>query len=176
MCRVLEVSRSAYYAWCQRSPSERAQRDAALKERIRTIHESSDGTYGRPRIFAELKEEGERIGEKRVGRLMKAEGLEGVTRRSRVFTTRRNRDARPAPDLVERNFHAAGPNQLWVSDITYIRTWSGFFYLAVVMDVWSRRIVGWSMATHLRTELVLNALNMAVAQRKPKAVIHHSDQ
>jgi putative transposase len=176
MCRVLEVSRSGYYAWRKRAPSVHAQRDAELKERIRTIHADSDGIYGRPRIFAELKEAGERIGEKRIGRLMKEEKLEGVSRRRKIFTTRRDADARPAPDLVERNFTAGGPNQLWVADITYIPTWTGFLYLAVVLDVWSRRIVGWSMATHLRSSLVVNALNMAIAERKPAAVIFHSDQ
>jgi transposase InsO family protein len=107
---------------------------------------------------------------------MKEEALEGVSRRSTVFTTRRDRDARPTPDLVEREFVASGPDQLWVADITYIPTWAGFLYLSVVLDVWSRRIVGWAMATHLRSELVLDALNMAIAQRQPAGVIHHSDQ
>jgi putative transposase len=176
MCRVLEVSKSGYYAWSKRAPSERAQRDAELKEQIRTIHESSDGTYGRPRVHAELQENGEQVGENRVGRLMREDGLEGVSRRPKTFTTRRAVDARPAPDLVERKFTADGPNQLWVADITYIATWAGFLYLSVVLDVWSRRIVGWAMATHLRSELVLDALNMAVAQRRPASVIHHSDQ
>src|SRR5690242_7221766 len=97
-------------------------------------------------------------------------------RRKGTITTRRNRDARPAPDLVDRDFTAAGPDHLWVADITYIPTWAGFLYLAVVLDAWSRRIVGWAMATHLRTELVLDALNMAVTQRRPAAVVHHSDQ
>jgi putative transposase len=175
MCRVLEVSRSGYYAWLKRAPSERACRDALLRERIHTIHEQSDGTYGRPRIFAELVEEGERVSEKRIRRLMKAAGLEGVSRRRKMFTTRRDPDGGSAPDLIDRNFSAAGPNQVWVSDITYIPTWSGFLYLAVVLDVWSRRIVGWALATHLRAELVTRALDMAVAARKPIAVIHHSD-
>ena len=176
MCRVLEVSRSGYYAWCQQTPSAHAQRDAALKRRVRTIHQSSDGTYGRPRICAELKEEGEHVAEKRIGRLMKEEGIAGVSRRRKVFTTRRDLDARPAPDLVDRKFSASGPNQLWVADITYVPTRSGTLYLAVVLDVWSRRIVGWAMAAHLRSELVVEALNMAVQQRKPVNVIHHSDQ
>ena len=175
MCRVLEVSKSGYYAWLKRAPSERTCRDDVLKKRIRRIHQESDGTYGRPRIYAELVEEGERIGEKRIGRLMKADGLEGVSRRRKIFTTRRDPDASAAPDLIDRNFRAGGPNQVWVSDITYIPTWSGFLYLAVVLDVWSRRIVGWAMATHLRAELVLRALDMAVAERKPAGVIHHSD-
>jgi putative transposase len=176
MCRVLEVSRSGYYAWCQQTPSTHARRDAELKRRIRQIHQSSDGTYGRPRIFAELKEEGELVAEKRIGRLLKEEGLQGVSRRRKVFTTRRDLDARPAPDLVDRKFSANAANQLWVADITYVPTLRGTLYLAVVLDVWSRRIVGWAMATHLRSELVVEALNMAVHQRKPVNVIHHSDQ
>lgn len=176
MCRVLKVSKGGYYEWLKRAPSARAQRDAELKQCIRKIHERSDGTYGRPRVHAELTENGERVGPKRVGRLMREAGLQGVSRRPFVVTTRRDTDARPAADLVDRSFVAERANQLWVADITYIPTWSGFLYLAVVLDVWSRRIVGWAMATHLRTELVLDALNMAVAQRRPGEVIHHSDQ
>jgi putative transposase len=176
MCRVLEVSKSGYHAWLKRAPCTRAQRDAELTTEIRAIHAESDGTYGRPRIHAELKEQGEKVGSKRIARLMKENGLHGASRRRDVFTTRRDRDARPAPDLVDRDFTADGPDQLWVADITYIPTWSGFLFLAVVLDAWSRGIVGWAMATHLRTELVLDALNMAVQQRKPAAVIHHSDQ
>lgn len=127
-------------------------------------------------MHAELKEAGEKVGGKRVGRLMKAQGLEGASRRSKTWTTRRAEDARPAPDLVERKFVAEGPDQLWVADITYIPTWTGFLYLAVVLDAWSRRIVGWAMTNHLRSELVLDALNMALWQRRPNGVIHHSDQ
>ena len=176
MCRVLEVSTSGYYAWCKRRPSARAERDAQLKQRIREIHEWSDGTYGRPRMHAELQEDGEAVSPKRVGRLMREEGLEGVSRRRKVITTVRDAESRPAPDLVDRQFKATGPDQLWVADITYIATWSGMLYLAVVVDVWSRRVVGWAMATHLRSELVVAALNMALMQRRPHAVIHHSDQ
>jgi putative transposase len=176
MCRVLEVSTSGYYAWCKRPPSARAERDAQLKQRIREIHEQSDGTYGRPRVHAELQEDGEAVSPKRVGRLMREEGLEGVSRRRKVITTVRDAESRPAPDLVDRQFKATGPDQLWVADITYIATWSGMLYLAVVVDVWSRRVVGWAMATHLRSELVVAALNMALMQRRPHAVIHHSDQ
>ena len=141
------------------------------------IHEWSDGTYGSPRIHEELrKTQGIGVGMKRVARLMVEAGLEGVSRRRGTRTTRRGKDARPAPDLVDRDFGATGPDQLWVADITYIPTWAGFLYLAVVLDAWSRRVVGWAMATHLRTELVLDALNMALWQRRPEAVIHHSDQ
>lgn len=176
MCRVLGVSPSGYYAWLKRPASARAQRDTELTARIKAIHEGSRGTYGRPRIHAELREDGEGVGPKRVARLMKLQGLEGVSRRSKRGTTRRAEDVRPAPDLVERSFVAEGPDQLWVADITYIPTWAGFLYLAVVLDAWSRRVVGWAMASHLRTELVLDALNMALWQRRPEAVVHHSDQ
>ena len=176
MSRVLEVSASGYHAWRQRPRSARARKDAELSVRIRTIHERSRATYGVPRIHAELAAEGIHIGRKRVARLMQAAGLYGASRRKWVTTTVRDRRARPAPDLVERNFSAPGPNRLWVADITYIPTWAGFLYLAVVLDVFSRKIVGWAMATHLRTELVLTALNMALGQRRPAAVIHHSDQ
>ena len=177
MCRVLGVSPSGYYAWLKREPSERSVANAELLEKIREIHEWSDGTYGSPRIHEELrKAQGIGVGMKRVARLMVEAGLEGVSRRRGTRTTQRGKDARPAPDLVDRDFGATGPDQLWVADITYIPTWAGFLYLAVVLDAWSRRVVGWAMATHLRTELVLDALNMALWQRRPEAVIHHSDQ
>jgi putative transposase len=176
MCRVLAVSASGYYAWRQRPPSTRARADVELCRRIRAIHQYSRGTYGAPRIHQELRAAEIRVGCKRVARLMKAASLRGASRRQWVITTVRDRHARPAPDLVERNFTASAPNCVWVADITYIPTWAGFLYLAVVLDVFSRRIVGWAMATHLRTELVLAALNMAIGQRRPAAVIHHSDQ
>ncbi len=176
MCRVLEVSTSGYYAWRKRPPSPRARRDAQLRARIETIHAESRGTYGVPRVHAELTEEGERVGRKRVARLMRQAGLEGVSRRRRRRTTRRQADAQPIPDLVNRNFTVEAPDRLWVADITYVSTWSGFLYLAIVLDAFSRRVVGWAMATHLRTELVLEALNMAIWQRRPDKVIHHSDQ
>ena len=175
-CRVLGVSASGYYAWLTRPASARATADAALTDQIHAIHARSRGTYGVPRVHAELAATGVRLGRKRVARLMRGAHLEGVSRRKRSRTTVRDRDARPAPDLVTRDFTAAGPDHLWVADITYIPTWAGFLYLAVVLDAWSRRVVGWAMATHLRTELVLEALNMAVTQRRPADVIHHSDQ
>jgi putative transposase len=176
MCRVLAVSASGYYARRKRPPSARARADAELTARISAIHQYSRATYGAPRIHEELLAAGMHVGRKRVARLMKAAGLWGVSRRQWVTTTVRERGARPAPDLVERNFTAAAPDRLWVADITYIPTWAGFLYLAVVLDTFSRRIVGWAMATHLRTELVLEALNLALWQRRPAAVIHHSDQ
>jgi len=176
MCRVLEVSASGYYAWRRRMISVRRRENDNLKRRIRAIHDRSRQTYGAPRIHAELKEEGTPIGRKRVARLMKESGLAGVSRRKRVVTTRRDRSARPAPDLVDRQFAADKPNALWVADITYVPTWVGFLYLAVVLDVWSRKIIGWAMAVHLRTSLVTAALEMAITQRSPSDVIHHSDQ
>jgi putative transposase len=176
MCRVLGVSTSGYYAWRARPPSVRAVWDAALTKRLKAIHRDSRETYGAPRIRAELAEQGIRVGRKRVARLMKEAGLKGVHRRRPVRTTTRNPDSGPAPDLVHRQFTVNEPDRLWVADITYVPTWAGFLYLAVVMDAFSRRIVGWAMANHLRTELVLEALNMALFQRKPSSVIHHSDQ
>ena len=175
-CRVLGVSASGYYAWAVRPASARATADAALMEQIPVIHTRSRGTYGERRVHAELAALGVHIGRKRVARLMRALGLAGVSRRKGTRTTIRDRDARPAPDLVDRDFTAAAPDRLWVADITYVPTWAGFLYLAVVLDAWSRRVVGWAMATHLRTALVLEALNMALAQRRPTEVIHHSDQ
>jgi putative transposase len=176
MCRVLGVSTSGYYAWQARAPSARAQDDATLTMTIHTIHLESRGTYGAPRVHAELAAQGIRVGRKRVARLMRAARLQGVSRRKWVTTTTtRDPEARPAPDLVHRDFTVTGPDRLWVADLTYVPTGAGFLYLAVVLDAWSRRVIGWAMATHLRTELVLTALDMALAQRRPHGVIHHSD-
>jgi putative transposase len=176
LCRVLGVSPSGYYAWQHRGASVRAGQDQQLLEQIRRFHRQSRGTYGTPRIHRDLRAAGVRVGRKRVARLLKRAGLRGVSRRKWVVTTVRAAHARSAADLVNRAFTATGPNQLWVGDITYIPTWSGTLYLAVVLDVWSRRIIGWAMATHLRTSLVVAALEMAIRQRRPTAVIHHSDQ
>ena len=177
MARVLGVSKAGYYAWLRRPPSARAVADRVLMKRIRTIHVTSHETYGVPRVHAELRAGGQKHGRKRIARLMRAAGIVGVSRRrGTVVTTRRDKDTRPAPDLVDRDFSAAAPNQLWVADITFIPTAAGFLYLAVVLDAFSRRIVGWAMANHLRTELVLDALGMAIGQRQPTDVIHHSDQ
>jgi putative transposase len=176
MCRVLGVSASGYYAWQQRDISPRTRQDQQLLEQIRASHQRSRGTYGAPRIHRDLRAAGTRVGRKRVARVLKQAGLRGVSRRKWPVTTVRAPHGRPAPDLVQRAFTATGPNQLWVADITYVPTATGFLYLAVVLDVWSRRIVGWAMTTHLRTPLVVAALDMAIAQRRPRAVIHHSDQ
>jgi transposase InsO family protein len=176
MCRVLGVSTSGFYAWLKRAPSARAQSDAQLTAQITAIHLRSRQTYGMPRVQAELAAQGVRVGGKRVARLMKAAGLQGASRRKWVSTTVRDCNARPAPDLVQRHFSATAPDALWVADITYIPTWAGFLYLAVVLDAFSRRVVGWAMETHLRAELVLQALEMAYGQRQPRSVVHHSDQ
>jgi putative transposase len=176
LCRILNVSPSGFYAWCNRPPSARRQADTVLGDRIETIFRQSHSTYGRIRIDKDLREEGICISGKRLARLMRERGIVGVSRRKGTFTTIRDRDARPAPDLVDRKFIAERPDQLWVADITYVPTWAGFLYLAIVLDVYSRRVVGWAMANHLRTELVLDALNMAIFRRRPINVIHHSDQ
>ena len=175
MCRVLDLSPSGFYAWRQRGLSRRAAEDVRLTAAIRASHAASDETYGAPRILRDLRDAGDRVGQKRVARLMRAAALVGVSRRRWVTTTQRGDVATVVPDLVQRDFVATAPNQLWVADITYVPTWAGFLYLAVVLDAFSRRIVGWAMATHLRTELVLAALEMARVQRRPTAVIHHSD-
>ena len=170
-----EPETNGVYAWRRRPPSARARADAELRARVQAIHGRSRGTYGAPRIHAELTEGGVAVSRKRVARVMRSVGVAGVSRRRGPRTTRRNAQARPAPDRVERRFEADAPNRLWVADITYVPTLAGFLYLAIVLDVFSRRVVGWAMAGHLRTALVVEALEMAVAQRRPEAVIHHSD-
>ena len=175
-CRVLNVSVSGYYAWLKRPPCEHAQADAALGDALEVYFERSRCTYGRPRLIDDVRDSGVRTSGKRLARLMRERHIHGASRRKGFKTTVRSVDARPAPDLVDRKFSADAPDKLWVADITYVPTWSGFLFLAVVLDVFSRRVVGWAMATHLRTSLVLDALDMAIYQRKPKEVIHHSDQ
>ena len=175
MCRVLGVSTSGYYAWRHRQPSRRAQENAVLLEQIMILHVWSRQTFGAPRIHAKLVEDGVKVGHNRVARLMRRAGIQGVTRRRRRGTTRRNPEAQPADDLVDRKFTRTAPNQLWVADITYIPTGEGVLYLAVVVDAFSRRVIGWAMAARMKTQLVLDALEMAIRQRRPKGVIHHSD-
>jgi putative transposase len=177
MCRRLGVSTAGYYAWKQRPPSPRAVADARIGQLIHQIHAGSRGTYGAPRIHAELADEhGIRCGRKRVARLMRSARLRGVCRRRRARTTRRDEQAQLSDDLVRRQFKANAPNALWVADITYLPTWQGFLYLAAIIDAYSRRVVGWSMASHLRSELVLDALEMALWNRRPgPGLIHHSD-
>jgi putative transposase len=178
MCRVLGVSRSGFHAWQSRLPSARALEDERLSERIRQIHKDNRRVYGSPRIHAELVlAGGERIGRKRVERLMRQAGIAGIVRKKRGRTTISVPGVRVCDDLVDRSFLASAPNRLWVADITYLRTWEGWLYLVAVQDVFSRRIVGWSMADHMRTELVTDALQMALAQRRPEpGLIWHSDQ
>jgi putative transposase len=175
LCRVLAISRSGFYAWRRRAASLRQSQDEVLARRIKAIHNRSHGTYGAPRIHAELAAEGVWVGRKRVARIMRENRIRGVCRRKWTITTVPDRTASLAPDLVKRDFAVQGPNHLWVADITYVPTWAGFLYVAVVLDAWSRRVVGWAFALHLRVELVLKALEMAVRQRQPRAVIHHSD-
>ena len=176
LCRVLGVSASGYYAWSTRRPSARKVANGLLGDRLEAHWRESREIYGRPRLQADLREEGIRASDKRVARLMRERNIHGASRRKGFKTTVRDRDARPAPDLVERKFVATAPNQLWVADITYVPTLSGFLFVAIVLDVFSRRVVGWAMANHLRTELVLDALDMAIDRRRPKNAIHHSDQ
>ena len=177
MGRLLGVSASGFYAWAGRPPSARAVEDIGLTALIHAIHRRSDGAYGAPSIHAELADDHHRrVGKKRVARLMRAARLQGLRPRRFVTTTIGDPPADRALDQVDREFTAAGSDRLWVADITYVPTWAGFLYLAIVLDVWSRRIVGWAMETHLRTELVLAALDMALTQRRPEAVVHHSDR
>ena len=176
MCRLLGVSTSGFYAWLKRKPSARSVTDTALTKTITQIHALSKGTYGVPRVLEELLGRGISVGKRRIERLMRNANLQGVTRRKHVVTTRRDPQSRPAPDLVQREFKSSSPDKLWVADIKYIPTQTTPLYLAVVMDVYSRRIVGWAMESHMRKELVLSALDMALTQRKPANVIHHSDQ
>jgi putative transposase len=177
LCRVLGVSRSGYYDWKDRPPSKRNRENAQLTEKIREIHNRSRQIYGYPRVHAELRALGVRCSRKRVARLMRKAGLSGCLRGRRKRTTRRDPCAVAAADLVKRNFAAAAPNKVWAADITYVHTQEGFLYLAFILDVYSRKVVGWSMATHLRTELVVDALEMALWRRKPDAgLIHHTDR
>jgi putative transposase len=177
LCKVLGVSRSGYYAWRERPPSERQKQDTVLCEEIERIHERSRRTYGAPRVHAELRALGVRCGRKRVARLMRELGIRGCLRGSKKRSTHRDKHAVPAPDLVKRDFASNSANRIWVADITYVKTAEGFLHLAFVLDAYSRRVVGWAMASHLRTELVVDALEMALWRRKPApGLIHHSDQ
>jgi len=177
LCRMLGVSKSGYYAWRSRPPSKRSREDATLTKKIREIYGRSRQTYGYPRVHAELRSLGVRCGRRRVARLMRAAGLRGCMRGKKRRTTRRDPWAAPAPDLLHRDFVADRPNRVWLADITYIPTREGFLYLAFILDTHSRRIIGWAMDSHMRTELVVDALEMAVWRRKPSAgLVHHSDR
>jgi len=177
LCRVLHVARSAYDAWARRGVSARAQADATLATQIAAVHARSRRTYGAPRVHADLRAAGVRCARKRVARLMRAAGLAGCHRRRRARTTVTNPAHTPAPNLVARDFTASGPDRLWLGDITYLPTREGWLYLAVLLDAHSRRVVGWAMADHLRTELALDALTMALgARRPPPGLVHHTDR
>lgn len=180
MCRVLDVAPAGYYAWSQRSsPCLRAIADERLMLNIRISHRASDGTYGAPRVLRDLREEGLRVGQKRVARLMRRDGLVGRQPRSFVHTTDSNHTYPIAPNRLDRQFDVKGVamNQVWVSDITYVPTRAGWLYLAIVLDLASRRVVGWAMRTALDAELPLRALRMALVTRRPPAgLIHHSDR
>jgi putative transposase len=178
LCSVLEVSTSGFYAWERRQPSQRSRGDARLTEHIRSVHTNSHCTYGAPRIHAELRATGTRVGKKRVARLMRIAGLAGrCPTRFRRTTIPAVTPAAQPPDLVHRDFNPSAPDRLWISDITYVRTWEGWLYLAVILDAFSRRVVGWALADHLRTELATDALQMALTSRRPgSGLIHHSDR
>ncbi len=177
MCRVLAVSRSGFHAWQRRRPSRRARSDDELLGRMERIHARSRGTYGAPRVHAELRFEGVRVGRKRVERLMRRRGLSGLVKRRRGRTTVRVPGVRVAEDLVRRDFRPGAPDRLWVADLTYVRTWEGWLYLAVVIDCFSRRVVGWAIDERMEARLVVDALEMAVGRRRPApGLVHHSDQ
>jgi len=176
MCRVLRVSRSGFYAWQRRSLSRRARTDAALTTKIQAIHHDSRKTYGAPRVHAALQAAGVRTSRKRVARLMRQAGLVGVHRRRFRRPVKREQTGRPAPDRVERDFSAIRPDTLWLGDITHVPTQAGTLYLAVVIDAFSRRVVGWAMRSRETTALVAAAVDMAAQHREAAGVIHHSDQ
>lgn len=177
LCRVLQVARSAYYAWARRGVSARAQADEELAGRIAAAYTRSHRTYGAPRVHAELRAQRTPCARKRVARLMRAAGLVGCHRRRRVRTTVADSAHTPAPNLVARDFTAPAPDRLWLGDITYLPTREGWLYLAVLLDAHSRRVVGWAMADHLRTELALDALQMAFGARRPQpGLVHHTDR
>ena len=177
MCRVLKVSRSGYYAWRVRPESHRAKTDRELTGVIRRVHAESKQVYGRPKVTAELKAEGYRCGQRKVERLMRLAGLRGCPQRRFKVTTQRNPCHPVAENLIQQDFTAEAPNQRWASDITFISTHQGWLYLAVIMDLYSRRIVGWSMSRHINRHLVIDALSMAIGARRPdRVLIHHSDR
>jgi transposase InsO family protein len=177
LCRVLRVTRSGYHAWRARSESKRAQRDRALGVKIRAAHNASRGVYGSPRIYRDLKEDREKVGRKRVARIMRENGISGQSPRRFRRTTDSAHELPVACNLVKRDFASEAPDQLWAADISYVRTWEGWLYLAVVIDLFSRRVVGWAAADHMRTELPLEALQMAICHRRPeRGLVHHSDR
>lgn len=176
-CRVLGVPRSGYYRWRSGKPTKRAQADEALAVEVKKIHRKHKGRYGSPRIHRDLREDGRRVGRKRVARVMREHGLRGYVPRRFRRTTDSRHDFRIAPNLLERDFETSAPNRAWVGDITYVPARDGWLYLAVLLDLFSRRIVGWAMSDRIDTELALSALEMAVKQREPApGLIHHTDR
>lgn len=177
MCKVVEVSPSGYYAWCQRPVSGREVANQDLVKRIEAVYNESGGTYGSPRIYQELKAQGVICSENRIARLMRLRGLKAKQAKGYKITTKRNKAHRVAPNLLKGDFRADRPNQKWLADISYIRTLEGWLYLASIEDLFSRRIVGWAMSERITSQLSLAALKMAVLQRQPQpGLIHHSDQ
>jgi len=177
MCRQLGVSRSGYYDWKGREPSSRQQEDAVLVEQIRAIHAESRRTYGSPRVLDDLKERGFKVGRRRVARLMKENGITGTPKKPFKRTTDSAHSLNVADNVLNREFTVDAPDTAWATDITYVRTWEGWMFLAVVIDLFSRRVVGWSMARHMRTGLVMGALRMALGRRVPGPnMLHHSDR
>jgi putative transposase len=177
MCRVLSVSVSGYYAWCKRSPSRHSREDAHLAEQVKIAFQANRGVYGSPRVHAELQAQGITCGRKRVARLMHQQGLAARKAAHRTVTTHRDPDAQVAPNLLQRDFHADQPDTKWVADTTYIWTAEGWLYLAVVLDLFSRMVVGWSMAATQDASLVMQALCMGLARRHPASgLLHHSDR
>jgi transposase InsO family protein len=177
MCKVLDVSRSGYYAWRGRRPSEREMANQELYRKIETVYDRNHGTYGSPRIYQELKTQGVTCSENRVARLMRLRGLRARQTKTYKTTTRRNEADQVAPNKLKRDFVAERPNEKWVTDITYIPTEEGWLYLAAVLDLYSRRVVGWAMSDRMTSDLTLDALSMAVNQREVgPGLIHHSDQ
>lgn len=177
MCRRLGVSRSGFYAWLRREPSNRDRADRRLAVKITAAFRENRGVYGSPRILDELRDTGERVGRKRVARLMRQLDLSASLPKRFQKTTDSDHGRPAAPDLVKRQFRPTRPDEVWAADISYIRTWEGWLYLAVVIDLFSRRVIGWSTANHLRTDLAMEALQMAVRHRQPpRGIIHHSDR
>jgi len=177
MCEQLGVSTSGYYAWKHRGPSQRARQDDVLVAEIKQVHLESRGTYGSPRVLDDLKERGFEVGRRRVARLMRENELTGAPPKHFKRTTDSNHDLAIADNVLNREFAVEAPDTAWATDITYVRTWEGWMYLGVVIDLFSRRVVGWSMTTHMRTELVKGALAMALGRRLPQpGMLHHSDR
>lgn len=176
MCRLLEVSRAGFYEWQRRGPSRHDRYDSQLTALLAAMHAASRGTYGSPRLHRELAEDGHHVSRKRVCRLMKSRGLRGCRPRPYKVTTDSRHSESLAPDLVLRNFWPEAPDRVWAADITYVRTWEGWLYLAVIIDLFSRRVVGWSAASHMRAELVVDALQKAAGHRDTQGCVHHSDR